>query len=167
VKKGRISKNEEKVIKERLELGFEAIATELNRTSDSILEFIKRKVAEGKFESPSWLSETVSNEEQAQFDLQFRPYWTELKQQFTEGELELFQYHWARIISQFKDDVIPTEELQVVDLIKLELLMNRSLKNNKDNVEQISLLEGEINAIRAQGVDDERRYITWSVRWRL
>ena len=157
VKKGRISKNEEKVIKESLELGFEAIATELNRTSDSVLEFIKRKVAEGKFESPSWLSEAVSNEEQAQFDLQFRPYWTELKQQFTEGELELFQYHWARIISQFKDDVIPTEELQVVDLIKLELLMNRSLKNNKDNVEQISLLEGEINAIRAQGVDDERR----------
>ena len=31
----------------------------------------------------------------------------------------------ARIISQFKDDVIPTEELQVVDLIKLEFLINQ------------------------------------------
>ena len=69
--------------------------------------------------------------EKAQYDLTFRPYWVELQQQFTDDELKLFQYHWARIISQFKDDIIPTEELQVVDLIKLELLMNRALKHNK------------------------------------
>ena len=157
VKKGRISKKDEEIIKDSLELGFEAIATELNRNPDSILDFIKKKVAEGKFEPPSWLSETVSNVEQAHFDLQFRPYWSELQQQFTEGELELFQYHWARIISQFKDDVIPTEELQVVDVIKLELLMNRSLKGNKDNIEQVTALEAEISSLRAHTVGDDRR----------
>ena len=156
VKKGRISKKDEQVIKDSLELGFEAIATELNRNPDSVLDFIKKKVAEGKFPSPSWLSETVSNEEQAHFDLQFRPYWSELEQQFTEGELKLFQYHWARIISQFRDDVIPTEELQVVDLIKLELLMNRSLKHNKDNIEQISSLEGQITTLREANAGGDR-----------
>ena len=141
MKMGRISKGEEKFIRENLNLGFEELATELDREPESILTFIKKKVAKGDFDSPIWMAEPNS-EEQAQFDLTFRPYWVELKQQFTEGELELFKYHWARIISQFKDDVIPTEELQVVDLIKLELLMNRSLKYNKENIEQISLFEG-------------------------
>ena len=39
-------------------------------------------------------------------------------------------------MSQFKDDVTPTEEMQVVDLIKLELLMNRSLEGNKTNIQR-------------------------------
>jgi hypothetical protein len=102
------------------------------------------------------MDKAATHEEQAQFDLTFRPYWKELKQQFTEDELKLFQYHWARIISQFKDDVIPTEELQVVDLIKLELLMNRSLKYNKDNIGLISQFEGDIQRLRVEGVTSER-----------
>ena len=156
MKMGRISKDEEKFIKENLNLGFEEIATEIDREPESVLSFIKKKVAKGDFDSPPWMEEPDS-EEQAQFDLTFRPYWSELKQQFTEGELELFKYHWARIISQFRDDVIPTEELQVVDLIKLELLMNRSLKYNKENIEQISMFEGLIHELRAVDVDQQDR----------
>ena len=151
MKTGRISKYEEKFIKDNLELGFEGLATELERNPESVLGFIKKKIAKGDFETPPWLAETTNNVEQAQFDLQFRPYWSELKQQFTEGELELFKYHWARIISQFRDDVIPTEELQVVDLIKLELLMNRCLKYNKSNIEQISEFEERIRSLRLNG----------------
>ena len=100
----------------------------------------------------SWMDEQ-EDVVKAKYDLTFRPYWSELKQQFAEEELKLFQYHWARIISQFKDDVIPTEELQVVDLIKLELLMNRSLKHNKDNIEQITALEALISTERAHDPD--------------
>ena len=156
MKMGRISKGEEKFIRENLNLGFEELATELDREPESVLTFIKKKVAKGDFASPSWM-EQPNYEEQAQFDLTFRPYWNELKQQFTEGELELFKYHWARIISQFRDDVIPTEELQVVDLIKLELLMNRSLKYNKENIEQVSMFEGLIHDLRAVDVDQQDR----------
>ena len=147
MKKGRISKDEEKFIKDNIELGYEGLATELDRDPESVLGFIKKKIAKGDLEPPFWL-EKPTNVEQAQFDLQFRPYWVELKQQFTESELELFKYHWSRIISQFRDDVIPTEELQVVDLIKLELLMNRCLKYNKDNIEQISQFEERIRFLR-------------------
>ena len=156
MKKGRISKEEEKFIRENLNLGFESLATELDRDPESVLGFIKKKVAKGDFYTPDWMEEPDS-EEQAQFDLTFRPYWNELRQQFTEDELKLFQYHWARIISQFKDDVIPTEELQVVDLIKLELLMNRSLKNIKENIEQISSFEGLIQQLRAVDADQQDR----------
>ncbi len=156
MKMGRISKGEEKFIRENLNLGYEKIATELDREPESVFGFIKKKVAKGDFVAPNWMEEPNS-EEQAKFDLTFRPYWNELKQQFTDDELKLFQYHWARIISQFRDDVIPTEELQVVDLIKLELLMNRSLKHNKENIEQISSFEGLIHELRAADVDQQDR----------
>ena len=156
MKKGRISKEEEKWIKDNIDVGLNRIATELNRNPDTLLEFIKKKVAKGDLPEPSWM-ENTNKEEQAHYDLTFRPYFNELKQQFTDEELKLFQYHWARIISQFKDDVIPTEELQVVDLIKLELLMNRCLKGNKDNIEQISALEALVSAERARDVDQQDR----------
>ena len=163
MKKGRISKDEENLIKENIHLGLDRIATELDRDPDSVLGFIKKKVAQGVFDTPLWLSDEFSSEEQAHFDLQFRPYWIELQQQFTEEELKLFQYHWARIISQFKDDVIPTEELQVVDLIKLELLMNRSLKHNKDNIEQIAALEALILAERQVDPDQQDRDVLFNM----
>ena len=44
-KKGRISKDEEKWIKDNLDLGLEPIATELGRDPDSVENFIKKKVA--------------------------------------------------------------------------------------------------------------------------
>lgn len=156
MKTGRISKPEETYISENIHVGYKKIAQVLDRNPDSVLDFIKRKIAKGEIKKPDWFGDT-SNEEQAKYDLAYRPYWNELKQQFTEEELKLFQYHWARIISQFQDDVIPTEELQVVDLIKLELLMNRALKGNKENIEQISALESLILIERQRDPDQVDR----------
>ena len=152
MKKGRFSKDDIYYIKENINLGFEEIATQLDRDPSSVLGFIKKKVAKGDFEHPIWMEEQ-EDIEKAKYNLTFRPYWSELKQQFTEDELKLFQYHWARIISQFLDDVMPTEELQIVDLIKLELLMNRALKYNKENIEQISALDALIGIERQRDVD--------------
>ena len=99
----------------------------------------------------------MSDIEQAAYDLEDRPYWAELRMQFTTEELELFKYHWGRIISQFKDDVFPTEEIQVVDVIKLELLMNRSLKQHKDNIDQINTFEELVRNERARDEDQQDR----------
>src|SRR6056300_710960 len=131
MKKGRISKEEESIIEQSIgTMSYEEIAQKLDRDPESVQNFIKRKFKVG-----------ATNEEQAAFELDERPYWVEIKNQFTDDELKLFRYHWARIISQFRDDVIPTEELQVVDLIKMEILMNRALKSNKENIEQIRLID--------------------------
>lgn len=154
MKKGRISKQEESYIKTNIEAGYEKIAAELNRDPDSVLDFIRRKIVEGKIENPSWMIDQ-DPEKQAEYELTIRPYWTELQKQFTDEELQLFKYHWARVISQFRDDVTPTEEIQVVDLIKLEILMNRSLKGNKDNIEQINVLDALIAAERQRGEDND------------
>lgn len=147
MKKGRISKEEELFIGANINSKTpRQIAQELDRDPESISAFIRRKFKIG-----------VSETEMAAFELESRPYWYELENQFTKGELELFKYHWTRIISQFKDDVIPTEELQVVDLIKLELLMNRCLKQNKDNIEQISIYEQLVAEERARDIDQQNR----------
>lgn len=152
MKSGRISKIEERFISDNIHTDYKELAVELDRNAESLLEFIKKKVAKGDLPEPIWMQDQY-NEEKAQYDLTFRPYWLELKSQFTDEELKLFQYHWSRIISQFKDDVIPTEELQVVDLIKLELLMNRALKGNKENIEQISALDALITSERQRDPD--------------
>ena len=145
MRKGRISKKETAYIEANMgQLSPEDIAKNLDRDPASIEDFIKRKFKIG-----------LSSEEEAAFQLESRPYWSELKQQFSDPELELFKYHWTRVISQFKDDVIPTEEIQVVDLIKLELLMNRCLKVNKSNMDQINTFEELVRDERALDPDQQ------------
>ena len=117
MKKGRFSKDDINYIEENIDVGLNRIATELNRNPDSVLDFIKKKVAKGEFKRPVWMEEPAGLEK-AQYDLTFRPYWVELQQQFTEDELKLFQYHWARIISQFKDDVIPKVVRNLFETLK-------------------------------------------------
>lgn len=145
MKKGRISKEEEYYIEANVgRLSNDEIAKNLDRDPDSVGAFIKRKFGVG-----------VSPEEAAAYDLENRPYWIELESQFTNDELELFKYHWSRIVSQFRDDVVPTEEIQVIDLIKLDLLMNRCLKQNKDSIEQIRVYEEMLAEER--NVDKDQR----------
>jgi hypothetical protein len=147
MRKGRISKEEERTIARLLNsLTPEDIAKKLDRDVESVIDFIKRKFRVG-----------ITKEEAAAFSLEDRPYWSELQEQFTVSELDLFKYHWSRIISQFKDDVFPTEELQVVDVIKLELLMNRCLKSNKGNIEQINIYESLLRDERSVDKDQQNQ----------
>ena len=145
MRKGRISKEEERTIAKLVDsMTPEDIAQQLDRDVESVANFIKRKFKVG-----------LSKVEMAAYSLEDRPYWTELKAQFTTDELELFKYHWSRIISQFKDDVFPTEEIQVVDVIKLEILMNRCLKGNKENIEQINTYDHMVRDERSRDKDQQ------------
>ena len=145
MKRGRISKVEARYITQNADkLPVEEIAAYLDRDPSAIDNFIKKKLKIG-----------LSKFEQAEYDLEERPYWVELNKQFTPDELSLFKYHWGRIINQFKDDVFPTEELQVVDVIKLELLMSRCLQQNKSNIDQISAFEILVQEGRALDPDQQ------------
>ena len=147
MKRGRLSNDEARYITDNAkDISVEEIAANLERDPTTIENFIKKNLKIG-----------LSEFEQAAYDLEDRPYWIELRQQFSQEELELFKYHWGRIISQFKDDVFPTEELQVVDVIKLELLMNRGLKQNKSNIDQITAFEELVRTERATDPDQQDR----------
>jgi len=145
MRKGRLSDDEKRFINRTApSMTVEDIAKKLDRSVSAIDKYLKEELQIG-----------LSASEAAGYQLEQRPYFTELRQQFTEDELQLFKYHWGRIISQFKDDVFPTEELQVVDVIKLEILMNRCLKGNKENIEQINTYDHMIQDERSRDKDQQ------------
>ena len=145
MKKGRLSLGEQEFINDNYEtMNARGIAEELNRDPKSIAKYLKEKCRVG-----------LSREEAASYELEDRLCWKELIQQFEASELELLKDNWGKIISQFKDDVTPTEEMQVLDLVKLDILMNRCLKQNREAVSQMSQLNTLVNEERSRDKDQQ------------
>lgn len=120
------------------------IAAKLKRNADAVAKYIKENHA-------SSFTETARS---AEYDIKRSPVWHDLERQFTKQELNMFLFHWGRIISQFRDDVYPTEEMQVIDTIKLEILMNRCLTQQQQNMDDIRLLEKHLFDERGQEQKD-------------
>jgi len=138
VKTGRLSKTEWHYIEENADtMSPEEIAANLDREVEPIIRYLKR------------IGKTANKVQaltvQAEYDIKSRPYWKELKLQFSEDELELFLYHWKQIVAQFRKDVLATEELQIVDTIKLEVLMNRALREQQQSMNLVREIDAEIN----------------------
>jgi len=133
MRKGRLDLQEQQYIKENIKtMSYEAIAAVLDREAKSVLAWIKQNVG---------VNPADRKELEAFNDLKQKGYWADLESQFTEDELEMFVFHWKKMWSQFKEDVFHTEEIQIVDTIKLEILMNRSLKSQNKNIRDLSELE--------------------------
>ena len=133
MKKGRFSKTEQEFIKENhKKMSNLEIGTHLDRDPVSIESYVKEKIGTALLDD---------REIEALHDLQNRPFWKDLQKQFSEEELQSLLYHWGRIITQFRDDVLPTEELQIIDAIKLEILMNRALIGQQTNMKSIDQYE--------------------------
>jgi len=137
MKKGPWSLDEKKFIEDNLDLHYEDIAKKLDRDPKRVRKYIEINL--GK-------STSISKGMQKEIDLDIKKsmVWKELKGQFTPDELRKFVYHWERIIVQFKEDILPTEEMQVVDYIKLDILMDRILQQQQDNLLEIQRLEKQI-----------------------
>lgn len=73
-------------------------------------------------------------------------YWDTLQEQFDPDELDSFEYHWQNIVRQFRDDILHTEELQIVDAIKLQLMMDRNQKKQKQAMDHIDFLKKSMKA---------------------
>jgi hypothetical protein len=156
VKIGRLSKADWDYIEANCEkLSPEKIAENLGRTVESVEKYLKK------------LGKSFNKHEafavQAEYDIKSRPYWKELKAQFSEDELELFLYHWKQIIAQFRKDVLATEELQIVDTIKLEVLMNRALREQQESMERVRALEAEIDLERARDSDQQDKEMIFNM----
>ena len=156
MKIGRLSKADWDYIEANSEkLSPEKIAENLGRTVESVEKYLKK------------LGKSFNKHEafavQAEYDIKSRPYWKELKAQFSEDELELFLYHWKQIIAQFRKDVLATEELQIVDTIKLEVLMNRALREQQESMERVRVLEAEIDLERARDSDQQDKEMIFNM----
>ena len=147
MKKGRFGKDEMQFIEANAEvLSPEAIASELDRDPDSIRDWIKKNVG---FSDKQKKEAAVANE------LKGKPYYKELSNQFTSEELDMFEFHFKKMWSQFKDDVFHTEEMQIIDTIKLEILMNRILKSQRENQDEILIAETLVR--EEKGRDKDQR----------
>ena len=65
----------------------------------------------------------------------------------------MFEFHFKKMWSQFKDDVFHTEEMQIIDTIKLEILMNRILRSQQENQRDIDANERLVREEKARDRD--------------
>lgn len=133
MKKGRFSVSEMAFIKKAVDnMTVEDISKELDRDPISVHAWIETNVG---------FSTSQKKEVEVHQELKGKPYYRELTKQFNDEELEMFEFHFKKMWAQFKDDVFHTEEMQIIDTIKLEILMNRILKGQQDTIDKIVEVE--------------------------
>lgn len=150
MKTGRLSKKEWEFIEFNADkMSAVDIAAKLDRALEPVQKHLQ-KLGKGRD-----LKKNLQT--QAEYDLKRRPYWRELQAQFSESELDILLYHWKEIVSQFRKDILATEELQIVDVIKLEVLMNRALREQQQSMGKIGQFEEMIQFEKAKGSEDQDR----------
>jgi hypothetical protein len=135
-KRGQLSLDEEKFIRDNIDnLSIENIALQLNRNIDPV----KRYIDEEQLYSLSDKSEN----ETLKRKLRSKTFWNEISRQFDEstGELEYFENTWVGLIKQFREDVLPAEELQIKQFITIDILINRSMKERKRHISETEKLQ--------------------------
>lgn len=154
----------------------EELARNIGRNVRTVTAFRKKmgifKVARGKVmnlsldknerlpsvQSP--VSKRMTHEEKANwFTTQFMntSYFNEIKKQLTEIEIETYLQEWGALCAQF-EDIVATEKRQIDELIKVQILDNRLLRNIKIIEDEINTLVVQIEKLRAEHdvASDER-----------
>jgi len=141
-KRGQLSLEEEKYIRENIQkLTAEQIAENLNRNVAPINRYIK--------ESKNLLpSEQAAEDELLKQKLYGKTFWQEVKKQFDKesGELDYFENVWINLIRQFREDVLPAEELQIKQFITIDILINRSMKERKRHIAETEKLQKQVDS---------------------
>ena len=148
-KRGQLSLDEEKFIRDNIEsLSLEAIAQQLNRNIDPI----KRYATENQLYEPEEDKVEYSILKQK---LHGKTFWKEISRQFDSesGELEYFEDVWINLIKQFREDVLPAEELQIKQFITIDILINRSMKERKRHITETEKLQKLVDAEYAKSED--------------
>ena len=137
-KRGQLSLEEEAFIRDSLTKDYtiEQIAEVLNRTTLPI----KRYITENRLlQSP----DSKHQDDALKLKLHSKTFWPEIIRQFDQdsGELEYFENTWIGLIKQFREDVLPAEELQIKQFITIDILINRSMKERKRHVTETEKLQ--------------------------
>lgn len=154
-KRGKLSTKEEEHIKKAIEGGltFDTIAVQLNRTAQTIERYCNDNNL-----TYSGMSEDIYDETILRARLEERPYWLEVKMQFSERELDYFAITWIRIMKQFREDILYAEEMQLKQWITLEIMANKVMRDRLGTQGQITRLEETL--AREYALDEEVRDAT-------
>jgi hypothetical protein len=135
-KRGQLSLDEEQFIRDNiLTLSIEQIAQALNRTVNPISRYID--------ENQLYALEEKGENSILKHKLHSKTFWPEITKQFDtdSGELEYFENTWINLIKQFREDVLPAEELQIKQFITIDILINRSMKERKRHISETEKLQ--------------------------
>lgn len=148
-KTGRLSNKEKAYIQDNAATKTDSeIAADLNRVVESVRDYREKQM-------PVDVPSRTANFSQNKYLLETRPYWSGLNQQFTKEELSLFVWYWNQMIGQFKEDVTPTEELQVIDVIKIEILINRAMADKTQCIREAERIDKRIEAEYSKDLEDQ------------
>jgi hypothetical protein len=140
-KRGQLSLEEEKYIRDNMTTSsLEDIAEYLNRSIAPIERYIsEEQLAKDPTEQ--------TDERILRQKLHSKNFWGEIKRQFDAdtGELEYFESLWTNLIKQFREDVLPAEELQIKQFITIDILINRSMKERKRHIAETEKLQKEVD----------------------
>lgn len=140
-KRGQLSLDEEKFIRDNIgSLSISQIADALNRNEAPINRYID--------ENQLYSMEQKSENETLLRKLHSKSFWYEIERQFDKdsGELEYFENTWIGLIKQFREDVLPAEELQIKQFITIDILINRSMKERKRHIAETEKLQKLVDA---------------------
>jgi hypothetical protein len=76
--------------------------------------------------------------------LRVKHWWNTIRKQLFEEEITFFESTWANLNTQF-EDVVPTDELVLRDLIMYDILANRNLTQQKSVMDTVTTLQSQIN----------------------
>lgn len=139
-KRGQLSLDEEKYIKDHISVKDpEEIANDLNRSIKPINRYID--------ENQLYNLDEQKDNDILKRKLHSKTFWNEIVKQFDEdsGELEYFENTWISLIKQFREDVLPAEEIQIKQFITIDILINRSMKERKRHISATEKLQTEVD----------------------
>ena len=141
-KRGQLGLEEQEFIRDNIgTLSIEQIAEALNRT----VKPVQRYVTESKIGIQS--KDEQENDRTLRQKLHAKTFWIEITKQFDEstGELQYFEDTWIGLVKQFREDVLPAEELQIKQFITIDILINRSMKERKRHIADTEKLQEEVD----------------------
>ena len=136
-KRGKFSEEEINFVKQNAhEKSIEDLARYLDRNPKTIKKLVDSLTLSHRDMSPDEYDKVSLKNR-----LYSKEYWPEVNRQFTPGEIDYFVAIWIQLIQQFREDVLPTEELQIKQLITTDILMNRCMVERKRNLEEVERLD--------------------------
>lgn len=110
-------------------------------TSEEIAEQIGKSVKIVEREIQNHVKLPTAENNTIRWHLRKMPEWKSLKQQFTNDELNLIEEKYVKYVEQMESNLTATEESQVLNMIKLEILMDRNLIADRQCMESLAVFE--------------------------
>lgn len=149
-KTGRMSTDDHAFIRENAgKLSSEEIARQLGRRKEAVervLRDLARKGVRRVAPSLAALDDEVGAKEEVRAikaELKDTEAWRRIRQEFTDDEIRFFEAQYTALMTQFKNNVLASEVIQIFDLCKFEVLKSRNLSLRKQLRQEIDDLEEE------------------------